>query len=156
MPDIVDKPFNVYMISLKKQFDLRFFQTLFNITLQRSGNEIAMPLPNIVAYNSSYLSFTLVKDVLKMQFGFDLFYNTRYYAMSFMPSTAVFYSQQNQKVGNYPFADVFLNINLKRARIFVKYENITSLSTIPKNYYIPHYPYAPGILKYGISWNFYD
>jgi hypothetical protein len=151
LPDVVDKPFNVYMVSLKKHFDLRIFYSLFKVTLQRSGNEIALPLPNIVTYNSSYFAFNLVKNVLKIQFGFDLFYNTRYNAMSFMPPTSIFYSQQNQKVGNYPLADVFLNINLKRARVFVKYENVTSYTAIPKSYYIPHYPYSPSILKYGIS-----
>lgn len=44
-----------------------------------------------------------------------------------MPSIMQFYNQRERKTGNYPKLDVFLNLRIKRADIFVKYEHINYL-----------------------------
>ena len=85
--------------------------------------------------------------------GFDLFYNTSYYANAYMPSLAVFYQQQEKQLGNYPYFDVFLNIRLKRVRFFLKYEHLNS-GWIEKNFFTAlHYPKNQAILK---IWYFMD
>ena len=50
--------------------------------------------------------------------GFDLYYNTSYYANAYMPSLAVFYQQKEKMLGNHPYVDVFLNVRLKRGQVF--------------------------------------
>jgi hypothetical protein len=118
-------------------------------------------LPLFSGFNSTYLDFTLFK-VLQLQFGADLYYNTKYYANSYMPATGVFYTQNTMLIGDYPYVDVFANAKLKRLRFFIKYERASNLpsdiSEISKTYgyFIPSYPYNPGIVKYGLSWTFYD
>jgi hypothetical protein len=156
LPTMATVPFVVNMIALKKYFDAGFFHTMFKVKLQTSGDQSAMPLPAFAGFNSTYTEFQLVKNVLRMQLGFDAFYNTAYYANAYMPATGMYFTQNEKKIGNYPYADVFLNIKLKRARFSIKYENITSLFNSRSGYFIPHHPFNPGIIKFGVSWTFYD
>ncbi|HEX2934723.1 MAG TPA: putative porin, partial [Bacteroidales bacterium] len=136
--------------------DAGFFHTMFKVTAQTSGNQDAMALPAFVGFNTTYAEFQLVKNVLWTQLGFDVFYNTPYYAKAYMPATGMFYAQEEKKIGNSPYSDVFLNIRLKRTRFSIKYENLTGVFNPRSGYFIPHYPYNPRILKFGVSWTFYD
>jgi len=86
----------------------------------------------------------------------NLYYNTKYYADAYNPALGVFHQQNEKKLGNYPYLDVFLNIKLKRTRFFLKYEHLNS-GWIYKNYFSAlHYPRNEGMFKAGISWTFYD
>jgi hypothetical protein len=156
MPEIADNPFTVFMVSMKKYIDLNFFHTMVKATFQQSSNNTIMPMPAFNGYNTSYIEFQLVKNVMRIQLGYDLFYHSAFYPKAFMPATGMYYVQNEKKTGNYPYADVFLNIKLKRVRFSLKYENFTSIFKPPKNYFLPHYPFNPGILKLGVSWTFYD
>jgi hypothetical protein len=144
------------MVSLKKNIDLNFFHTMLKATIQHSSNSNILPLPAFTGYNTSYVEFQVVKNVMSMQFGYDLFYHSEFYANAYMPATGMYYVQNEKKVGNYPYSDMFLNIKLKRARLSIKYENFTSVFKLPESYFLPHYPFNPGIIKFGVSWTFYD
>jgi hypothetical protein len=156
LPAMADKPFTMLRVSGKKYFNWRFLNTMFRVTIQKSANEKAMPLPLVSGFNTSFVEFQLFQKVLQLQFGFDAYYNTEYYAKAYMPALGVFYSQSEMKIGKYPYGDMFLNIKIKRARFSLRYDNITWFIPNSKNYFSPHYPFNPGILKIGISWNFYD
>jgi hypothetical protein len=73
-----------------------------------------------------------------------------------MPSTGRFYRQENFETGNYPFLNVFLNIKLRRTRIFVMVDHINSGLMGYEYYMIPAYPQNVRMLRYGIAWTFYD
>ena len=88
--------------------------------------------------------------------GFDLFYNTKYYADAYMPSLNSFHRQHEKQLGNYPFVDVFLNMQLKRFKFFLKVEHVNA-GWIDQNYFsVLHYPRNGRDLKFGLSWTFYD
>jgi hypothetical protein len=156
VPEMADKPFTMLRVSAKKYFDWRALHTMFRITVQKSTDDKAMPLPLVSGFNTSFVELFVFKRVLQLQLGFDTYYNTSYYAKAYMPAIGIFYSQSDKKIGNYPYCDVFLNMKIKRARFSLRYDNITSFFEIPNMYYAPHYPFNPGILKIGISWSFYD
>jgi hypothetical protein len=73
-----------------------------------------------------------------------------------MPAIDEFYVQNHTKVGDYPRLDVFINSQLKRAQIFLKYEHINSGSNLSKAYTVPGYPLMNRSLKFGVSWNLFD
>ncbi len=73
-----------------------------------------------------------------------------------MPATRSFYLQDEKKIGNYVYMDVFVNLMIKRFRIFVKYQHLNALWSENQYYTVPHYPMQGNIFKYGISWSFYD
>jgi hypothetical protein len=152
----VNEAFVVSSLTLNKLIDWGLFHTDIRVTFQHTGNEEAVSLPHFSAFNSTYFEHALFKKVLKFQIGFDVFYNSPFYADAYMPVTGLFYSQKSIKMNDYPFTNVFLNIKVKRLRFSIEYERITPLTVKSKGFFIPHYPYNPGILKYGLSWTFYD
>jgi hypothetical protein len=156
MPKMADQPISMLRVTIRKSFDWKVLHSTLRSTIQKTTNEKVMPLPLFSIYNTSFIELRLFQKIMQMQFGFDAYYFTSYYAKAYMPATGMFYSQTNKKVGNYPYADVFLNIKIKRARFSLCYDNITWFLPNGKNYFAPHYPFNPGILKVGISWIFYD
>jgi hypothetical protein len=130
------------------------------LVYQKTDNEIILGLPKIAFYNSTYLkhmfNFRATGGKLLTMIGFDLFYNTKYYANAYMPSLTSFYRQTEKKLGNYPYFDAFLNVKLKRLRVYIKFEHLNS-GWIDKNYFsVLHYPRNERNLKFGLSWTFYD
>ena len=143
--------------------DIRWRKLGFQFRLygQYSSNEKIIPLPAFAGFQSTYFETWLVKNVLTMQLGWNVTFNTKYYAYSYMPATGMFYLQEEQKIGNYPFFDFFLNLQIKRARIFVRTDGLNTLSLFrdyigKTNYMVYRYPTNDFRVKFGISWAFYD
>lgn len=123
---------------------------------QQSSNEAILPLPSLSSYHNLYVTHTLF-NVLKFQIGADCRYHTAYYANAYMPATGQFYRQTETLIGNYPFINLYANFHLKRTRFFVMYYNLSEAIFTDKNYtLVPNYPLNPGMVKFGLSWNFYD
>lgn len=125
------------------------------ILLQTSSKQEVIPLPKVALNLRYYLEFYAVKNILNVQLGADMTYNTKYYAQAFDPALGMFYNQEKYKVGNNPYIDVFINLQWKRACIFVKCENV--LQGKPNNEYYSTYRYIrpQRALKLGIWWPFY-
>ena len=145
--------------SLKQDFKLGILHLDNLITFQKSSNEDVLPLPKLTAYHNLYLSFGLAKKVLKIDMGMDLRYFSEYYAPDYSPAIGQFYLQNQEtryKLGGFPLANVYINMHLKRTRFFIMMYNVLK-PTGEKSYFtIAHYPLNPRILKFGLSWNFFD
>jgi len=153
---------NLSVISLYFTKFLEFwkFRSLNKIVGQFVNNPDYISLPELAVHNSTYIEheffFGWTEGRLRTMLGFDIYYNTKYYANAYNPALGLFHQQNEKKLGNYPYLDVFLNIKLKRTRFFLKYEHINS-GLIYKNYFsVLHYPRNEGMFKAGISWTFYD
>lgn len=148
--------FNVYSFYFNKKIRFRNFVSINNIIYQKNENNYILRTPEIMALTSNYYQFAMFKKVLKIQIGFDISFNSKYYIYSYVPATGVFNLQNEKEIGNYPLMSVFLNLHLKRARFYIKMDHINS--GFMNNYYytILHYPAYGRALKFGISWNFYD
>ena len=139
-----------------KNFTFRNIHFNNRALFQQSSNDRIIPLPSFVGVHSLYYQFLVFKKVLKVQTGVEVYFFTKYFAPKFIPSTGQYALQHERKTGDYPFTDVFINLNLKRACLFFKLEH-ANYTLSPENYfYAPHYPVAPRAFKFGVSWNFYD
>ena len=141
--------------------DIRWWKMGFQFRFygQYSSNAKIIPLPAFAGFQSTYFETWLVKNVLIMQLGWNVNYHTNYYAYAYMPVTGLFFLQENQKIGNYPFFDFFLNLQIKRARIFVQTDGLNTVfkKYIGKeNFMVYRYPTNDFRMKFGISWAFYD
>lgn len=88
--------------------------------------------------------------------GFDVRYNTKFYADAYEPATGRFHWQDKQKIGNYPFIDLHANLKLKRTRAFFQLKNAGS-GIIPGDFWTaPDYPLYRRTFRLGIAWSFYD
>lgn len=155
-PDQSGSEVSVLEGSISKGFHAGILYSIFKGTFQLTSDDKIIPLPLISAYNSSYVELKLFKKVMTTQVGYDLRYNSTFYANGYSPDLGVFYNQRSKKMGNYPFADLFLNVKLKRMRFFIKFEHVNS-DMLSRNYYTAlHYPLYSRMLMYGLSWNFYD
>lgn len=145
--------------TLQQDFKLGIFHLDNEVTFQKSSNDKILPLPKIVLYHNFYISAKLAKKVLSVDLGADLRYFTKYYAPDYAPAIGQFYLQNHDtryKLGGYPMLNAYVNLHLKRTRIFVQMYNLLQKDGKDSYFYAPHYALNPRILKIGISWNFFD
>lgn len=120
------------------------------------GNSRVIKLPTINLHTSIFYDDYIFKGAMRAQVGFDVFYNSTYYADGFMPGLQQFYVQDKIKIGNYPFIDFFASGRIKTAKIFVKLENIGS-GWMGKNYFSsPNYPLQGRGIRLGLQWSFFN
>jgi hypothetical protein len=155
LPEQTSAFLSLIEFKLSKHFSLGGFHSRNTLLYQVSSHQEIVPLPKWSVYSSNYYQNRLFK-VLFFQLGFDVRYNSSWYAPFYMPATAQFFSQSYRKVGDYPFVDVFLNMQLKRSRIFIKMDHVNQ-GTPSNDYFLtPFYPANPAGIRFGVSWNFYD
>jgi hypothetical protein len=95
-------------------------------------------------------------NALTLQVGIDAKFNTKFYGYAYMPATAVFYLQDDMKMGNYPNLGFYIGAKIKRFRVFFKLSNFNSTFMKPTFFSLYRLPDNPFAFNYGISWEFYD
>ena len=140
---------------VKKDIQLWKFHFENKVLFQVSSDEDVVPLPDISLDLKYYFQFWLVQNVLNVQIGANALYTSEYYAQGYSPALGVFYNQRREKIGNTPYIDAFVNMQWKRASIFVKY--INAAQGWPDSDYFSSYRYirSQKALKLGIHWPFY-
>ncbi|MDE7374880.1 MAG: putative porin [Odoribacter sp.] len=157
MPRQTNKALTVLTAWGKENFRAGHFYFDQTVYFQKSTQEDLLSLPAISVYSHNYYINHLFKRALELQVGIDLFYNTKFYSDNYIPSIMQFYNQRKYKTGNYPKVDVFLNFHIKRAMLFVKYEHVNYHIKKYGNYFsAADYPINPGMLKFGVQWDFFD
>jgi hypothetical protein len=155
-PDQLSDGIGVLSFNVNKDFRLGHWMIGGFGTWQQATNESVLSLPSISARLTICYNIDLFKNVLKTETGIDLRYNTSYYANAYNPVLRSFYLQDQEKFGNYPYGDVFVNFKVKRARIFIKYQHANARLLGYKYIMVPGYPQADASLKFGVSWVFFD
>ena len=129
------------------------------ITYQNSSNKEVLPVPALNVFSNLYLKFMIVRQ-LTVELGADVTYFTKYDAPDFCPQLNQFAVQRTAdsrvELGNYPFIDVYANMHLKRTRFFIMYSHVNAGSGNRNMFLAPHYPTNQSVLRFGVSWNFYN
>ncbi|CCY90711.1 uncharacterized protein BN461_01742 [Bacteroides sp. CAG:1076] len=149
----------VFSAALRQDFKLGIFHLDNEITYQKSSNQDVLPLPELTLYHNLYIKFGLAKKVLQIEMGADVRYFTQYYAPDYAPAIGQFYLQNKEtryKLGGYPLLNGYINLHLKRTRIFIAMYNLIQGQGEKSYFLAPHYPLNPRLLKFGLSWNFFD
>ena len=113
-------------------------------------------LPSLTADLSAYYNQELFKGALSTQLGLDLHYQTGYYANAYMPSSRIFYLQDEKKLNSLLVLDIVWKFKVKTARFFLVYHHLNSLFGKHDYYLVPHYPLQDGRIKFGVAWRFQD
>lgn len=148
---------SVFKVSAMKNFRVWKLHFDNQALFQHSTNESVVPLPKLALNLRWYLQFDIVKDVLQMQLGANALYTTAWYAPAYSPELGQFHNQDKEKYGDCPYIDAFVNMQWKRACIFVKMVNANM--GWPMN--SADYFSAAGFIrpqravKFGIWWPFY-
>lgn len=153
---------NIQVISttLKQKFRIGILHLDNEVTWQKSSNKTILPLPQLSLYHNLYILTKLAKKVLTIQLGAELVYFTKYHAPAYSPGIQQFHLQPADnfvEIGGYPFVNAYINMHLKRTRVFVMATHITQGMGSRNAFTVPHYPVNPRMwLRLGVSWNFYD
>lgn len=151
---------SIVSLNIQKEIKAWKFHINSNILLQKSSNSAILDLP-IFSTRSSFffehiLRFKKTNGRLDTQLGVEVLYHTLYHPYSYMPSTGKFFRQDEVEAGNYPFINVFLNVKLKRTRIFVMVDHLNSGYMGYDYFMTPSYPMNIRMIRYGLAWTFYN
>ncbi len=155
IPNQTSKELLVLSAYLDKDFNYRNLHFRTRMLWQKVSDDAYLHLPTFSTFVSAYYKFIWSK-VMFTQLGVDMRYNTEYYADAYAPSTGLFHLQNEQKIGNYPYIDVYASLRLKRTRAFFKLMNIGSEFMDAKYFTTPHYPMNRMTFRFGVTWAFYD
>lgn len=151
-------PMSVLSVTLDKNFVIgRMFHLEHRGLFQLSSNQDVLPLPKLALNARYYLELAIAHNVMHLQLGLDGYWNTAWYSPAYNPALGVFRNQTEQKYNSGPYVDAFVNVQWKRACIFVKYENAGRGILMDKDDYFSahHYINTQPALKIGIYWPFY-
>ncbi|MFZ2338912.1 MAG: putative porin [Bacteroidales bacterium] len=150
------------VVSVYASKDLRAwkFHLTTDLLFQQSGNPDVLDLPLATARTTGFFehlfNFRKTDGQMNMQVGAEVLYHTPYYAYSYMPATGRFYMQDKVETGNYPFVNVFMNLKIRRTRIFLMLDHVNAGFTGYNYFMIPSYPMNVRMFRYGLAWTFYD
>lgn len=157
---------SVISASLRKEFVIGNLVHLDNrALLQWSSNQAVVPVPAATLNLRYYIQFIVQRDenmhnVMEMQIGANGWYNSSWYAPAWNPALGVFQNQRTNLYENGPYFDIFVNVQWKRACIFIKYQNFGNgwpmehKDFFSADHHIVTETGSDG-LKLGIFWPFY-
>lgn len=152
--------FDVYSYYIDKDFYLWKLVVKNRFVYQDVGNMRIMRLPEFAYMNSTYIDhvfhFKSTGGSLHSQFGFEVYYFSKYKGYAYNPLLSQFVLQDEKVIGGKPYITAFMNFKLKSARFFFIGENLQSLFTSRDYYSVVHYPMNEFAFKFGLSWRFYD
>jgi Putative porin len=151
---------SVAAITLKNELRAWKFHLASVAIIQKNTNSNILDLPLATVREAAYFEhlfrFAKTGGRLNFQLGADVTYNTTYHPYSYMPATGRFYRQDKVTAGDYPYVNVFLNFKVKRTRAFIMFDHVNAGLSGAKSDMVPSYPMNIRMLRYGLSWTFYD
>ena len=90
------------------------------------------------------------------QIGFEVYYQSRYRALDYSPSTQQFYLQNSFTIRNYPVVDAFISADIKSVTVFLKGAYINQGLLYDGYYTTPYYSGYPRRFQFGLKWNFFN
>lgn len=93
---------------------------------------------------------------LQLQLGTQLQVYESFTSYAYMPSTQMFYLQDNFKTASYPFVDVYLSARIRPVSFFVKVENALQGLVGPNYAFLPGYYQPDRAFRLGLTWMFFD
>lgn len=162
LPQQHDGSISVLTLRANKLFKFWKFRLDNLLLLQQTSHPDIISLPFLAAKSSFYFDhlfyFKMTDGRLGFQMGVEGIYNTAYMADNYNPVTGFYYNQDITETGNYPYLNAFINLKIKRTRLFVAFKHVNyGIKGMGYGYnHVPGYKLPTRMFMYGISWTFYD
>jgi hypothetical protein len=137
---------------------LWIFENTFQYNFSSDDN--ILRVPETMNKTRLLLQGHLFKKATFMQIGVDVFFRSAWIGNRYMPVTQQYYlgnaSSAFSQLDSYALFDVFLNMQVKTARFFVKMAYINQ--GLGSNGYMvtPYYSGMSRTFEFGINWQFFD
>ncbi len=155
-PEQIDGAATVLKIYIDGNIPIRKFGINTRIVYQATSQPEKIRLPDFFGTLDLYFKSPVFKKAGTLQTGFQFNYFTLFYADAYMPELRAFHLQSEKKIGDYIFADFYVTLKVKTARLFFKAANLTSYLGNYTYYLAPHYPGRDARFYFGINWRFHD
>ena len=132
------------------------FQLEGFFALNLVSNKDILRLPTFQSRLKVSYSQPIFHQAATLQPSLTVQYFTKYYANAYMPALRTFYLQNEVQIGNYPYIDLALAINVKQADLFVQYSNMFLLTGNYNSFIAPHYPMRDSKIFFGINWRLFN
>jgi hypothetical protein len=145
-------------LKVKANREFKFWKLALDNTVMyqnvSSGSSV-FRVPEFVTRNTFYYTDYWFKGKpMLVNMGVTFKYFTKYNANAYNPLLAEFILQNEEQIG-FPTFDVFFNAQVRRTRMYLKVDNVTSGFT-DKNYFsAPNYPYRDFTIRFGLVWNWF-
>ncbi len=155
-------PQNLEIISASviKNFTFWKFHSRNKLVFQYTDQYDLLGIPKLYLHHRfafrHRFHFSITGGNLYTQLGWSVYYYPSYYADDYMPALGLYYRQRSEKVGNEPLFNLFVNFRIKRLNLFAKLYHLNSFIMERDYYTAPMYPMSPMMVKFGVSWSFYD
>ncbi|WP_115461336.1 putative porin [Winogradskyella aurantiaca] len=153
-PEQSSESIQYFRIKAQKEFKFGKFG-LENTLLYQNSSSSALNVPEFVTRNAFYFSDEIFRKALTLQTGVIFNYFTKYHMNRYDPLLAEFYTQNEVEIGNFPRFDVFLNVKVRTARIYLMAEHVNFAWTGFNYFSAPNHPYRDFKIRFGLVWNFF-
>ena len=145
-----------FSITFSKLF-FRHIGIVINHVYQKSTEQEYIRMPENISTLNLFYSSAFFHNNLQLQFGSQLQSYQSFSAYGYMPSTQVFYLQNESfKTQFYPFLDLYLNARIHPVSFFFKVENVLQ-GSVGNNYsFVKGYFQTDRAFRFGITWMFFD
>ncbi len=155
-PKQIEKGETLLQIFAEGTIPIHKFGINTRIVYQTTSQPNIIRVPKITGVLDIYFRTPIFKQAATLQTGFQFMYFTEYYADAYMPALRLFYLQNEKKIGNYPYADFYVTLMVKRVRLFFKAAHFNSYLGDYRYYLTPDYPAQDANFYFGASWRFHD
>ena len=155
-PVQLEKTATMLQIYLNGTIPIKKFGINTRLVYQTTSAPEAILIPTFSGVLDLFFKSQLFKGAATVQTGFQFTYFSSFYALAYMPAVRDFYVQNEKKIGNYLYTDVYLTLQIKQARLFIKYANLTGLLGNYTYYMSPNYPSRDARFYFGVNWRFHN
>ena len=155
-PAQLDKAATILQLYFRGTIPIKKFGINTRVVYQSASASDVIKLPDLSGTLNIYFKSPIFKRAATLQTGFQFYYFSSFTANAYMPAVRDFYLQTEKTIGNYAYADVYLTLQIKNARLFLKYAHFNSLFGNSDYYLAPHYPARDARFYFGISWGFFN
>jgi len=154
-PVQLTNPINLLKVSLGKNLSWRDLHFDNFLVYEKTDYQSTLRVPELYTYSSLYYNSFLF-NTLHTSVGLDVRYNTPYTAPSYAIGLGQFYTGPNVTFPSYPVATVFLKGTVQKTNLFVAYD-YANQGLFSNGYYtVYRYPQQDHVLKFGVSWMFFE
>ncbi|SFP93285.1 putative porin [Hymenobacter arizonensis] len=143
---------------VKARHQVRFGRVNFDneATYTEGGDVNGIRIPALVTNTRVFYESYIFRKALFSQVGAEMYYQSRYRAFNYNPSTQQFYQQDNFTIRNYPIVDVFFSADIKAVTVYLKVAHVNQGIMYDGYFTTPYYTGYPRRFVLGLKWDFFN
>jgi hypothetical protein len=147
---------SVQSLGITQTVRLWKFYLQSNLIYQKSNNSEALRLPEFQFRESFYFEGKIRNAARVIRIGADLTGCSSFRSQAYSPYAGLFYNASGTAQSKLLLLDLYVSVQVRRARFFLKSEHINSLWSESDYRVAPHFPLSRHGIKLGLSWVFFD